>query len=344
MVSLPIAKMKKKDILMNKTDGNKNNWSEIRKSRILMAAPCSVILRGRGKRLLEQAALDVFFSTEEYEKLISRFLPDSEICILNDMAANEPVRVQPDVFELLFRCRQYYEWSDRAFDITAAPLLELWDISGRGRRPAEKEIEETLEIVGMDKVLFEEPTRLMAFEKHNMQLDLGGVGKGAALDRAVELLRTTYPVKQGFVSFGRSTIGAIGGPWSIELTNPLDESQAIMTVEITDEMMSMSTTGPRRFLYKAYEDADVDHIIDPRTGKAHVRMVNVAVTADKAETADALTTALVLEGEENALRIAQNFGAKQVIFIRPEGGKFRIRKLDVAHGTWEEDETDAKTT
>lgn len=304
--------------------------------RMIMASPCHLILKGPDPKLLEEALLDIFHESREFEGLISRFLPDTEICILNAMAAEEPIRVESSTFALLCRCRDYYDWSEGAFDITATPLLELWDITGKGHRPTDEAIQETLAYVGMDKVLYEKPTHLMAFEKPGISLDLGGVGKGTAVDRAIQRIKDNWPITAAYVSFGGSTIATLGGPWPIEISSPTNDTRTLTQQSLTGQAMSMSSIGPRRFIHGAYDDEAVDHIIDPRTGRALTDIVNISVVAESAEAADALTTALVVLGEDKARETAAKFGATTVMFIRPKDDQTVMRTLDVASGNWTE--------
>ncbi len=309
---------------------------EIQRVTRIMAAPFQVTLRGTDAKYLGEAALDAFLCARKLEELLSRFLSDTEICILNHLAAKEPIRVEPSTFALLRRCRDYWEWSKGALDVSIAPLLELWDIGGRGRVPSPEEITATMRVVGMDKVLFEEPSSLMAFAREGVALDLGAIGKGVALDAALALLREKWGIAEALLTFGRSSIGAIGGPWKIEVTCPQDQAKVALTVDLTDSSLSMSSIGPRRFVHHAYESAEVDHIIDPRTGLAKTDVLNVTAVVCNAEAAEALTTALIVLGEDDTPEVAARFGADTVVFTRPRGTAAVSRILDVAAQVWRE--------
>jgi len=313
---------------------------EIQRVRRIMAAPFQVTLRGTDEKFLAEAALDVFLCARKIEELLSRFLPDSEIAVLNHLAAREPVRVEPSTFALLRRCRDYWEWSRGALDVSVAPLLELWDTGGRGRVPSDAQIAATLRRVGMDKVLFEEASSLMAFAAEGVALDLGAIGKGAALDAALALLRDKWSVGEALLSIGRSSIGVIGGPWEIKVTCPQDQARTALRVALADRSLSMSSIGPRRFLQDAYAHAEVDHIIDPRTGRPKRDILNVTAITANAEAAEALTTALVVLGEDEAPAVAARFGAEKVIFTRPRGDTAVSRVLDVAAAAWTEVEAE----
>ena len=102
----------------------------------------------------------------------------------------------------------------------------------------------------------------------------------------------------------------------------------------------MSSIGPRRFLQDAYAHAEVDHIIDPRTGRPKRDILNVTAITANAEAAEALTTALVVLGEDEAPAVAARFGAEKVIFTRPRGDTAVSRVLDVAAAAWTEVEAE----
>jgi len=121
------------------------------------------------------------------------------------------------------------------------------------------------------------------------------------------------------------------GRWTLEVLSPLDERKKLLELEVQDEAVSTSSVGPRRFVHHAYKELRADHIVDPRTGRARAAILSVTAVCPSAEAADALTTALVVLGQEGALRIAPRFGARLVVFT---GSDEVPRVLDVERGTW----------
>jgi thiamine biosynthesis lipoprotein ApbE len=116
----------------------------------------------------------------------------------------------------------------------------------------------------------------------------------------------------------------------------VDEKLKVLELDLRDEALSMSSVGPRRYVHGAYRSEKVDHIIDPRTGEARAEVLSVTAVAPRAEAADALTTALIVLGEQEAPTVARAFGARTVVFVRPHDDGVTARTLDVKQGTWAE--------
>ncbi len=136
-----------------------------------------------------EAGLEALDVVEDLEEQLSYFRKASEINRINSMAAHEPVEVEPRLFDLLERSLRLSEETGGAFDITAAPLGEVWGFSRRaGRVPSESELAEALDSVGSDLVKLDAAAHTVRFRKASVKLNLGSIGKGYALERAAEVL------------------------------------------------------------------------------------------------------------------------------------------------------------
>src|SRR5205814_10454293 len=153
-----------------------------------------------------------FEEIDRIEEALSNYRATSELSRINRFAAKEPVVTDPEVFALLKTSLQYSARTDGAFDITVGPLMRAWGFfRGQGRYPSTSELESARASVGWQYVRLDPARRSVRFLKAGMEIDLGGIGKGYAVDRVVELLRNGG-VHAALVDAGSSTLFAMGAP------------------------------------------------------------------------------------------------------------------------------------
>lgn len=241
----------------------------VEKSYQAMGTTYTIAAYGNDARNLE-AILDMAFEeVHRLDELLSNYKPSSELSQLNRNAATEPQRVSPEMLELLSQCLEYTRQSEGTFDITVGPLLKVWGFyRGRGKLPTKREIAEALDKVGAKNIVLDPDRRTVQFRKNGVELDAGGVGKGYAVDRLAEKMRT-YNVASALISASNSSIYAIGAPpgeprgWRVSIKNPRHPDQTIETVYLRDQ--SMSTSGSYEKFFQV-DGVMYSHIMDPRTG------------------------------------------------------------------------------
>lgn len=261
-------------------------------ARNAMATRFEFVLHGTNAVALRAAAEEALDEVERLENLLSLYRPHTDIARVNAGAAQGPIRVAPEVFHLLQRAFALSHATDGAFDITAAPLIRAWGfVGGTGARPTTEELAAARSAVGPAGVVFDEARFTVRFQRPGVQLDLGGIGKGYALDRAAELLREAG-VTSALLHGGTSTVVGIGVPpdgegWRIALPNG-------ETVSLRDESLSVSATWG-----KSFRDGGTTygHVIDPRTGEPVTGERMAAVVVPSATDSDALSTALLVLGD-----------------------------------------------
>lgn len=269
-------------------------------------------------------AREALAEIERLDRQLSHYRDDSDIARLNARAHWEWVRVEPSLFRLLERCKEWSDATDGAFDITTGALLECWGFHrGAGRVPHDDEISNALKATGMDAVLLEPAQCMVHFSRPHLTLNLGAVGKGFALDQAASVLRF-YGVQSALLHGGRSTILALGHPpdadaWRFDIRDPRDRRNLVASVALRDA--ALSTSGS----YEQYVEADgmrYGHILDPQTGRAVSGVVLCSAIADTAARSDALSTALFVMGPERARRWAERTaGARFVLLAESTGGR-----------------------
>jgi FAD:protein FMN transferase len=283
-----------------------------------MACKFSVVLNpGPPRRvMIASDALDMIHALEAQ---MTVYRPDSELSQLNRRAATEPVRVERALFRLLVLAREISRERAGAFDPTSGPLIALWRrCRAEGRIPNEGEIAEGLAVTGMSHVQFDEREETICFDRAGVELNLGAIGKGHAVDRAAALL-VQEGVDDWLFHGGFSSVLVRGdhagyGGWPVGLRNPLLPHARLATILLKDQ--SLSTSGSN-VQYFRHEGKRYGHILDPRTGWPSEQLLSVTVTAPTAAVADALSTAFFVGGVENALAYCDNHPEIGAIFVRP---------------------------
>jgi thiamine biosynthesis lipoprotein len=324
----------------------------IKLARHAMATRFELVLHGADPTRLRAAGEEALDEVDKLEARLSLFRPGSEIANVNGRAALEPVRVSPMVFELLEQARQLHRESLRAFDITIAPLVRCWGfMGGTGRKPRPEELKKARKRVGMELVKLNRADLTVHFEREGVMIDLGAIGKGFAIDRAVDILREAGIVS-GLIHGGTSTVYGIGTPpdaegWKIALQEPRSKlpshkvtgaeakaelsstsdldgqagQKPLATVTLRDEALSVSAVWGKFF------EADgkvLGHVLDPRTGEPASAAVLAAVVLPSATETDALSTALLTLGSEGQAALTQLRPGMRTFLAVEENGRFSL--------------------
>jgi len=280
-------------------------------------------------------ALDLL---EPLEDMMSFFRPQGELGRINAEALHRDVEVSPELWELLVYCRRLWEATDGAFDITAAPLWQVWGFARReGRLPSQSEVEEARELCGWRWVELDASRQTVRFHKPGVALNLGSVGKGYALDRLAKVL-TEAGIQDFALHGGLSSVFALGdswelplsedtdGPhgWPIGLSDPLHPGRRVGQVWLKNQGLGTSGTALQFFWHKGKR---YGHILDPRTGYPADKVLSVTVVAPTAAEADALATAFFILGPQGARRFCEQHPGVAGIFLLNVPG--RVPQVEV---------------
>jgi thiamine biosynthesis lipoprotein len=283
-------------------------------------------------RAFVPAARNALDQIDALEHELSVFRKSSAVSRVNQRAAFEPVRIPSHLFRLLARCQQLHEDTGGAFDITTTPLSRCWGFLRReGRVPDVRSIEEARAHVGLNAVELDSTAGAVRFSRPGIELNLGAVGKGYALDRvSVDLRRAG--VEHVLLSAGRSSLLALGGRdegWQVELVSPLVSERALARVWIRDGAVGTSGCGEQ---FVIAEGRRYGHVIDPRTGWPAHGVLTASVVSSTAETADALSTAFFVGG----LELARSYCAAHpgvLAIVTPDEGPARPIVVGSRYGT-----------
>ncbi len=247
---------------------------------------------------LRRIAGEAFAAIDDLESRVSARRPGNQVSAVNCEAGRQPVRVAPDVLEMVLFADRLWEETVGAFDITVGPLLDAWGFYRvEGRLPSKEERTANLEKVGMDKVRIDEKGRTIELMEPGMRLDFGGIAKGLALDEAARILRR-YNITSALLDGGTSTVVAIGAPpgkqgWEVAIRHPLEPGETITTLALCGNSSSTSGTAVHAFVL---DGRRYGHIIDPRTGMPVEDMLSATAVASTGMESDALSTAFFVMG------------------------------------------------
>lgn len=270
-----------------------------------MGTTYSVVLYGEDRDRLDLAADAAFEEARRLDRQLSHYRPASELSEVNRWAAERPVKVTPELFNLLTACQEYGRLSEGTFDITVGPLMKVWGFfKGSGQLPTRAEVAQALEQVGYQLLQLDAESRTVRFGRRDMALDLGGVGKGYTVDRMVEALRENG-VTQALVSAGGSSIYGLGSPgketggWLVEIRDPKNAARTVADLKLRNA--SLSTSGSYEKFFVA-EGRTYSHIMDPRTGYPAQGMLAVSVVAPRALESEVWTKPFFIMGRQWAAR------------------------------------------
>jgi len=269
-----------------------------------MGSTYSLVLYGEDRAKLEMASEDAFEEVRRLDHLLSNYRPESEWSQVNRYAAERPVKVSAELFQLLSACVEYSRQSEGAFDISVGPLMKVWGFyKGSGHLPQRAEILKGLEKVGYRNILLDASSKTVHFAKEGVELDPGGIGKGYAVDRMVDILRRDG-IAVALVSASGSSIYALGAPpgesgWKIRIRDPKNEEKTVTEVTLKNE--SMSTSGSYEKFFWA-EGKIYSHIMDPRTGYPSRGMLSASVITPLTLDSEAWTKPYYINGREWAAK------------------------------------------
>jgi FAD:protein FMN transferase len=275
-----------------------------------MGTTFSVVLYGTDRRKLEAAAAAAFDEVHRLDRLLSNYQPASEWSAVNRSAALRPVKVSSELFALLSACLTYSRQSNGAFDITVGPLMKVWGFyKGEGLLPRKAEVTGTLSRIGYRHVKLDPGQQTVRFDHPGVELDPGGIGKGYAVDRMMDVLKRN-DMQIALVSGGGSSIYGLGAPpdeargWRISIRIPGEPHTAAAEVFLRD--MSLSTSGSyEKFFWAA--GRTYSHIMDPRTGFPAQGTASVSVLAPRTIDSEAWAKPYFVNGRAwTAAHIAPN--------------------------------------
>jgi thiamine biosynthesis lipoprotein len=256
------------------------------------------------------------------EAQLTVYRDSSEVSRLNARAATRAVRVEARLFALLQLAQRIHAETGGAYDISAGALIKAWGFfRGPRRVPSEPERKEALARVGMEKVLLDPESRNVRYRCRGLEINLGSIGKGYALDRMIEMLDACGEMPAVLLHGGSSSVYAKGDPrggergWLVNVRHPWDRERVLAAVWLRDRALG---TSAATFQHLEHKGQKLGHILDPRTGWPASGLASVSVLAPTGAEADALSTAFFVGGVEVARQYCNSHPGIGAIVL-PEG-------------------------
>src|SRR5438270_4601009 len=261
-----------------------------------------------------QASLTAGFQEiRRLENMLSTWIETSELSRVNQAAGLEPVGVSAETFELLRRALEAAEYTEGGFNIAIGPAVQLWNIPEAPRIPSAMELEIAAQYVDYRRIHLDQTRRTVFLEKPGMRIDIGGIGKGFAAEKAAAVMREIgatgglVAVAGDFRVFGRR---ADGTAWPIGIQHPREPGKILATLDATDEAISTSGDYERYFMK---DGVRYHHILDPETLQPARLCRSVTIIAPDATTADALATGVFVMGPVHGMALVERLGLGAVI-------------------------------
>ncbi len=283
--------------------------------RYMMGTVLEIHLLGGDRELLDL----LFARVEELESRVSSYRPESDVSRLSAAAGGGPQPVHADVARLLDACVGYTELTHGSFDVTVGPLAELWAEAGeKGLRPAPDVLARTRARVGADKLRVDRAAMTAELLEPGMTVDLGGVAKGSATDAIASLLEEA-DVAAALIDFGGSSLHALGAPmgedgWRVLVRDGSGGFAGVATLR--DQALSVSSSFAQ---FVEIEGVRYGHVLDPRSGQPLRERRLATVVAPSGELAEALTKALLVLDEAEALALVESIENAEALLIDEAG-------------------------
>ena len=268
-----------------------------------------------------EADLDAAFDEiRRLSGLLDAYAPDSDLGRLQADAGRSPVKISEETMTLLAFAREMHGRTRGLLDATIGPLIDLWDIRGGGHYPADGELAEAMKLVGMDGLVLDEAAGTAYLARPGMRLDLGAFAKGFIADKVRELLKGRG-VKSAVIDLGRNILllgeKPGGSPFSIGIQSPGKAGELIRVLALRDRSLVTSGTYERYF---EHEGKRYHHVLDPFTGfPADTSLSAVTVLSETSLWGDALSTACLLLGREEGMKLVDSIPDAEALFVFTDG-------------------------
>jgi thiamine biosynthesis lipoprotein len=290
-----------------------------KESRILMDTFCSITIVASSRAEAKEAIEAGFTEIKKLETLLNYFSPDSEISAVNRSAGIVPVRVSRETLEIVQKAVAVSNTSGGAFDTSIAPVISLWKFSKSTAEqsiPSENEIEGALKLVDFTKIKINESRSEIFLEDKGMELDLGGIAKGYAADKAADVIKARG-IKSALVAIAGDIRGfglnSSRNAWKVGIQNPRPESDSekpwediIASLGLENSAISTSGDYQRFFMNNGTR---YHHILDSKTGFSAVSgLISSSVIAPEGYYADGLSTAVFVLGIDEGIKLLESKG------------------------------------
>ncbi len=280
-----------------------------------MGTSISVELWHQNETLARQCSDKIFAEMVRLDVMMSPFRADSEISFINNNASTETIEVSEEIAKVIARSLYFSKISNGAFDITFASIGYRYNYRNKVK-PSDQLIESSLPSIDYRHIILNNNT--LRFDHAGVRIDLGGIAKGYAVDRAIEIAKRCG-IGEALISAGGDTrvLGRKRGkPWIIGIQHPRKENELALVLPLSDTAISTSGDYQRFFIRDGQR---IHHIINPSTGKSANASWSATVTGPDAMTTDALSTTIFVLGAVKGIALIETLNKIDAIIIDKQG-------------------------
>jgi thiamine biosynthesis lipoprotein len=275
------------------------------------------------------AAIDaVMAEMHHVDDLMSDFKPNSELSQINEHAAQYPVSVAPELYNLIKLSTHYSRITDGAFDITMESVWRLYHFR-KHTHPTDAEIKALLPTIGWRQLIFNDRNHSIRFARPGMAIGLGGFAKGYVVDRSIDILKARG-IRDAVVTAGGDTrlLGDHHGrPWIVAIRDPWDLNKVVTRMPLRNCAISTSGDYYRGFVQNGKR---YDHIINPFTGHSADLVRSASIIAPTATQTDGMSKTAFVLGPAKALAIINRLPQYDAVLITPQGQVLYSKGLEPA--------------
>jgi thiamine biosynthesis lipoprotein len=286
----------------------------------IMGTRVAVELWSEDAALATRAMEAVIAEMRRTDELMSTYKPESQLSAVNAHAFEGPVEVDPEIIEVVTRSFDFSRMSAGAFDVTYASVGYLYDYRAR-QRPSGEQVTAALPAVDYRQVQVDSKRNTIRFLRPGMRIDLGGIAKGYAVDRSIEILRE-LGIEHAMVNAGGDTrlLGdRRGKPWIVGVRDPRNEGRMVTRLPLENE--AISTSGD----YERYFEEDgvrYHHILVPGTGEVARAVRSATIIGPDATLTDGLSTTVFVLGVERGMELVSRLPGVEAVIVDKDGRIF----------------------
>jgi thiamine biosynthesis lipoprotein len=294
----------------------------VKRTQFIMGTLVEITVRATDNDLAHKAIDKSFDEMSRLEKIMSTRLPESELSKLNLSTGNEnKITVSSDLLKVIQLGVHWGDFSNGAIDISIGPAVTLWKFNSESPAlPDPEKLKTAVDLIDYQNISIDRNS--ISLKNAGMSLHLGALGKGYAVDRAVDFLKSSG-IKNGLVNAGGDLMafgsGQEGKPWRIGLQHPRKPEAMIASLDLADKAVATSGDYQRYFIRdgKRYH-----HILNPKDGEPAENVMSATVIADTVADADALSTALFVLGPEKGINLIDSLDGVEGMVITKSGSAF----------------------
>lgn len=291
-----------------------------KRTQLLMGTTVVITAVSTDEAKADEAMTAAFGEIRRLEKLLSTYIPTSELSRVNQSAGIQPVLVSPEVMTVIKEALRIAELTEGGFNIALGPAIALWSVTDQPHIPTARELEAVRPLIRYADIKVDEARQTVFLSRSGMRVDVGGIGKGYAADQAEAVLKE-HGITNGIIAvagdtkaFGRKPNGS---PWHIAIQHPRRSGSPLAEIDLEDE--AISTSGDyERFFMK--EEKRYHHIFDPKTLFPSDQSQSVTVIAKRGILTDALSTGIFVMGPEKGMALLEQLPGVEGVIVDAQGG------------------------